>query len=505
MNVRRLGYAIGGGALTFVGLYILADVLQGATEGIKLPLVVAETLMVLTVAMGVRRASVCKWKAEHLFAMLFLPLSLLMMICMPIMRVPDEGAHLQKAWQISVGDWIPNAQNQGIFSQPKNLWDGLEPADTLTLFDLAEIADSQMDMEHLIPQNAPVATGFYPVHNYFAQALGMALVRCFTLNRLAILYGARLGGWVVTFLLMYYAVKRIPVGKYILIAASLSPMVLQEAISASADGITFAVVAAFFAQVLYLHDRKTRMTPAEYGVLYALTFCASTFKVFYCPFVLLLFTMDEKCFGGKKARTYSVLLLLFATLLPIVGWLFFCKETYLDAATGGETGASVIVPQIKYILTHPMAYTLTMLRTMVSNSMTYVRAMMGEVLSWFNIQTPALCNTVLLVMFILVASKDEGMVDRSECSATKMVRRMSVVAAVLSVVLICTGLYVWWTPYAHMWIYGIQGRYFLPIVLPVTLAAKCRRREGDVYKPLFAMFALDILVIGCVLMATMGG
>ena len=84
------------------------------------------------------------------------------------------------------------------------------------------------------------ATGFYPIHNYFPQALGMALVRLVTKNRLAILYGARFGGWLATLLLMYYAVKKISAGKYVVIAIALMPMFLQEAVSASADGITNA-------------------------------------------------------------------------------------------------------------------------------------------------------------------------------------------------------------------------------------------------------------------------
>lgn len=468
-----------------------------------MPMAAVETIIIVGAFIAVRCAEKQNWKAEHLFSFIFVPLSLLMMICMPVTRVPDELAHLQKVWQISVGDWLPNQENQGIFYQPANMWEGIEAAESNTLQSLLAIAGSQMDMEHQIPQEASAATGFYPVHNYFAQALGMAIVRCFTLNRLAIFYGARLGGWIATFLLLYYAIKRMPFGKYVIVAFSLSPMVLQEAISASADGITFAVVLAFFAQVWHLHEKKERMKPSEYVALYVLTFCASTFKVFYCPFILLLLAIDERCYGGKKAKVYSITLILLATLLPILGWLLFCKETYLVGESWAETGASVIVPQIKYILLHPVAYAITVLRTLLNNCMGYIDGMIGEYLSWMNVQIPSLCSTGLILALAMIVARDRGVEWKDEAGLRKM-RWTTGIGCIFSVVLICTGLYVWWTPYANMWILGIQGRYFLPIMPPLALIVKKNKWNGSVYQPLLGMFVLDILVLGSVLCATMG-
>lgn len=501
--MKKKWYWAGAAMLLFLILYVLSDLLQSASHEMRLPLTMAETMIVLGVLAMIRWATEQKWKPEHVFSILFIPLSLLMMICMPVTRVPDEIGHLQKVWQISVGDWVPNEENRGIFSQPQNMWEGIEREADTTLVSLIKIADSQMDMEHLIQLDASPATGFYPVHNYFAQALGMTIVRCFTLNRLAIFYGARFGGWLATFFLLFFAVKRIPVGKYVLMALSLSPMVLQEAISASADGITFAIVAAFFAQTLYLHSRKELLRPAEYISLYALTFCASTFKVFYCPFSLLLFVMDEKCFGGKKERMRGALLILAATLLPILGWALFCKETYIVAGAEGEIGVSVIVPQIKYILMHPVAYMLTLLRTLLNNCVDYVQSMMGSSLSLFNIGIPAVCNAGLIIQFALVSARDTGL-DFAETSIANAISRMTWAAILLSIAFVCTGLYIWWTPYANAQIYGIQGRYFLPIAMPAVLMIKKKKTDGSLYTPLCAMFALDVLVIGRVLVCTIG-
>ena len=110
----------------------------------------------------------------------------------------------------------------------------------------------------------------------------MALVRLVTKNRLAILYGARFGGWLATLLLMYYAVKKIPAGKYVVIAIALMPMFLQEAVSASADGITNAAAAAFLAMILQMRMQSGSLK-RQYAEMFLLTFCICTFKGILLP------------------------------------------------------------------------------------------------------------------------------------------------------------------------------------------------------------------------------
>ena len=48
------------------------------------------------------------WSARRLFLMLFVPLSLLMLLAMPIGRVPDEDSHLQRIWLLSEGQLFPS-------------------------------------------------------------------------------------------------------------------------------------------------------------------------------------------------------------------------------------------------------------------------------------------------------------------------------------------------------------------------------------------------------------
>ena len=70
-------------------------------------------------------------------------------------------------------------------------------------------------------------TGIYPPVSYLPQALTVAAARLFTSNRLALLYAARIGGWLATIALLYLALSLLPRGQYGLLAVCLMPIALQ--------------------------------------------------------------------------------------------------------------------------------------------------------------------------------------------------------------------------------------------------------------------------------------
>lgn len=77
------------------------------TGGVQLS---EETLILCllgTVALLVGGVALClrawqgKWAPRKVFLCLFVPLALLMLLAMPIGRVPDEDSHLQRIWLLS--------------------------------------------------------------------------------------------------------------------------------------------------------------------------------------------------------------------------------------------------------------------------------------------------------------------------------------------------------------------------------------------------------------------
>lgn len=405
-----------------------------------------------------------KWRPERVFLILFIPLSLAMMAVTPVERALDEKDHLRKIWQISAGDLMPTRKNGGVFSEPANLFEGMEEPRGVTLLTLYEQLGTRLDMENTVAVEAAANTGFYPVHNYFPQALGMALARLVTDNRLVLFYSARLGAWLVSLLMLYYAIRKAPVGKNAIMLASMTPMALQELASASADGMTIAFVAAFLAFVLDLCRRRERMRGGEYAAMFGLAFCASTFKLMYFPLTLLLAAVPAVCFGGRREKWRTVVGVFSGIAALIAGWALLCKLNY---ATGEAAQAGNILPQIQLILSRPVRYAMTCMRTLMTQADEHLMQIVGGWLSWYDIPIPPGIYIGYMAAFGAAMARGRGL--RTDEGG---LRAPLLALSGVCVAIIFTALYAWYTPYGAPEILGIQGRYFLPLVLPIALALK---------------------------------
>lgn len=450
----------------------------------------------LGLLMGMRRAIRCQWKAESIFLLLFVPLSLGMMIVLPIWRAPDEPAHLQRAWQISIGQWFPDEESGGVFYEPENFLEGVRDAKETRLYHVVTRWNSPMDMDNLVESDVGANTGIYPVSNYFPQAMGMALVRLFTRSRMAIFYGARLAAWLVTLALFYYAVKRIPVGKTMLIALTLMPMMLQEAVSASADGMTCAASAAFAAFVISACMNPERLSWRGTAELFLLMALIGTLKMMYCPLILLSLAIPDACFGSKK-RKYATLIGMMAVVLGFaLLWMLFCNANYVGAETG-RGGA--MREQLAQMLQYPAGFLAVLGRTVFYRFGSYAEQLIGKDLSWLNLPIPSLIFWALAAALCRIAQLDDGLPGGMDA-----LRRSGMALCGLCALIIFVGLYIWETPLGNETVLGVQGRYFIPL-LPVLYAALKRGTGAPKEKAeqtLLAMALIDICALGFAVIQT---
>lgn len=453
----------------------------------------------LAALFAIRLAIRKKWKPESLFLLLFIPLSLGMMLVMPIWRAPDEPAHLQRIWQISLGNWFPDESTMGVFMEPANLLEGVRDYKETKLYHVITKWDSQMDMDNLVESDLGPNTGIYPISNYFPQAIGMAIVRLFTKSRMAIFYGARIGAWLVSLALFYYAVKKMPAGKFAMIAVTLMPMMLQEAASASADGMTCAAnmaFIAFIADACYhpgLFDWKKKL---ELFVLLALV---GTLKMLYCPLVFLGFAIPTSCFGSKRSKRRMLAGMIAAVLGFAIIWILFCNTNYVGA---GMSRGDAMRDQINWMLRNPLAFLMVLFRTAFLRFGTDVELLIGSELSWLNIRIPSLLFWALVLMLVRIALEDDGLARHEE--ETHPLKRWGIILSGLCVLVISLSLYIWQTPCANETVIGIQGRYFIPL-LPALYAGMKKGQgasETDRVRTLSAMAIIDVCVLAFVLLHT---
>ena len=384
-------------------------------------------------------------------------------------------------------------------------------------------------------------------HLYFFSALGVFLGFCLHLGFAPTLLLGRAFNLLVFALLAAWAVKKAPFGKMAFLGASLLPMTLHLAASFSRDSLLLGCCFAFTALCLDLaYSSREKPGLRQLLPLAVLAAVIAPAKLVYLPLLGLALLIPAArarhaaLSPRNKKRIAAAMAALLAVFVLFAGWRnrSILKESFsadqdqatveemnqatreeyeqLLAETGGE---SVIVESnsdlsnaadeaereqdrtcytLSYILAHPLDTLMLCVNSVIELGDHYLRGLVGGSLSYYSLDIAWTWVVLLYAMLALCALAQPG-----EGTLTGGHR---VWAALL--VLACCGLAVLgcvcWTPVRYTTIYGLQGRYFLP-VLPLALLvlaprhlrpARCNLRSLVV-----AFTVLDCMVLLNILLA----
>ncbi|MCL2539369.1 MAG: DUF2142 domain-containing protein, partial [Oscillospiraceae bacterium] len=361
--------------------------------------------------------------------------------------------------------------------------------------------------------SARKGSGVFPLM-YFPQALGIILARLIGAGRVGLLFLGRFANLVFYSLTVMLAIKHMPFMKHALFIAALMPMCMQLAASFSYDAYVISLCFLFTALVFRLVFENGQMAfkvfiwPALTALLIAPA------KAVYFPVLLLLFLIPAAKFPNKRFVAARLVVLVAAVFL----WSAFNLET-LKAAAGtlktqqpsasfarspenaGEPAsvgnAALHLPgytegqaefssakdpvypvrdnneayqrfTLGYVLRHiPQTLMLTA-RTFWEQCPLWLQGLvggrLGEIIA---IEIEINWLFVLGLAVLLLAS---SLADNSDAYVLqKRERRFSLLISLLVFLLFFFGC-VTWTPINYDTVFGVQGRYFIP-VLPLALLA----------------------------------
>lgn len=151
---------------------------------------------------------------------------------------------------------------------------------------------------------------------------------------------------------------------------------------------------------------------------------------------------------------------------------------------------------IPYMLTHVRQTVKMLLTTLFTQTDKYIASMLGTRLGEIIVVDLTASDVFLLalaaILLLAVLKKDEDSLDITP--AAKLLTAFSCFAVIGLVVLAC----VMWTPANYRAAFGIQGRYFLPVLplLLICLRGKGIRIEKNINRALvFATLAVDVCII----------
>jgi uncharacterized membrane protein len=272
----------------------------------------------------------------------------------------------------------------------------------------------------------------------------------------------------VCVLVLTFAMRLLPAFRWSLFAIVLLPMFMYQMASLSGDAflnslallfVAFAIRAAFVERQL---TAKTAVLIFAFGIL--LAFCKTGYFLLSLLFLLPVFTSVDKV----QKRQWIL----------FVGTLFVCSVVCsavwsgVVRATFSPYGNPNINPDeaIAFIKADPLRFAVMMVKNIVVNIPYYLYGIVGY-LGWLDVRLPFFVTLPYLFLLVAVVySENSGAFEFN----LKQHLLLFLTAGAICLFIIASQ-YLVTTPAGSDYIERSQGRYFLPVLLPLLFILRIKR------------------------------
>lgn len=315
---------------------------------------------------------------------------------------------------------------------------------------------------------------------YIPQSIGVGIGVALKLPIVFQIILGKIFNYALFVLLTYFSIKYIPYKKSLVFFIALLPITIQEATSLSPDSLAIVLSLFLIAYILKLRTDKKEITTKQMTILSITTIVVSLCKIVYLPLCLLILLIPKKQYKTKKTYLCFNILLISAAIALNLIWLKYSSR-YLITFT--RTNSS---EQLKYILDDPIRYLVLIVHTIDMFLPEWILQVVGQQLGTLRIRTsilvlvPAVCILIKLIMGEKTKIKHEF--NNKEKSFITLI--------ILSIVFLTfTSLYIQWTYPQTDYVMGVQGRYFIPLLVPLSCIFMIRKKE-DGFKYSLIEFAI---------------
>ena len=427
------------------------------------------------------------------FGMLFLLIT-------PPFQGADEVVHFLRAYQVSGGNLVidntpkgpggemPTALSKIITatSQPpvqfhweyKYNWH-----ETVSALQVRDVRG-----QHMFYDLSPTAP--YPPVPYVPAVIGIDISRLLHLPPMVSLYAGRLGNLLAWVALIALAIKLLPSRKWAMVAIGLLPMGLFQASMLNGDVVTTGTLALFLALILYYKEQKTRLGKKELAYLLLTASAMVLSKQVMVVFLPLLLLLGKQNFASIKARRITCAGLMVVPLLVFAVWFMIAQGINIKASyANGQDPAA----QVSFVLHNPLRYAIANTNTFFFNwGDSITRSFVGT-FGWAD--TPLSENIVTIGyigLFLLLVGTYENNI---KSQLTRREKQLVLLTAALCWLAIGAALYLYYSPVGFRILYGLQGRYYIPVAVALVPIIWTRRIKLDrsLYQALAVVLPLFLL------------
>jgi uncharacterized membrane protein len=399
--------------------------------------------------------------------------SIPLVLLTPPFQVPDEVQHFYRAYELSefriraevqngvAGATLPDSLPQLVTSSVYTSDGILYPATPAPITRTLKLASIPLDSSRRRFVAFP-GSAFYSPLPYLPQVLGIAIGRVIGLGPLYLLYLGRLFNCLAALGLVGLAVNSMPFAEELVILVGLLPMSLFLYASISPDSAVIACALVFTALSLSASTRGNwNKWDLVMAAAVASVFCSV--KPVYAP-ILLAGIVPGLFQPGKAARVIRSHAILLAVALGVTaGWLLFARSTMTPLLGGGHPSV-----QTNLVLHHPMLLIHAVVNSLGIKDVLIQYFQTVGVFGWLTVPLHPIAVYLLpLATFVIVWSLG----SRDTVGRTVLPALWHFALAGASAVLVMTAMYLMSAHAGQDRVTGVQGRYFIPILVLAGMSA----------------------------------
>jgi uncharacterized membrane protein len=376
----------------------------------------------------------------------------------------DEEDHLVRVWELSALSFVPGQMPPQELKYPTVFRDfAYRQQGSMGIIDSdfwQSYTRAAMYERGFVRREIDTKSVYSPVL-LLPQGLAMRLFgRVAGLPALPAFYATRFAGLLSYLLLTWLAIREIPFGKWILLVLAASPMALFQAATVTPDAISNGIGFLFIAGCLRLAQAE-KINGREAGNLILLIFLLFLAKLNLLPLIFLPFLLiPPSRFPSRRLYIFLLAVTVVFFLVEVAGWNWIASRNF-DSLLLDEANPQT---QLLYIIGSPFAFLQTVLRDLLTNGWAYFQGWINGYGYYY--WTPPKIVTVPFLLSLIAAV----VMDSTAGQVNKKPRLVFLLVFALGYVATIASLYISYTPVGSDQVFGVQGRYFLPLVLPVLLA-----------------------------------
>lgn len=376
----------------------------------------------------------------------------------------DEEDHLVRVWELSAFSFIP-AQMSARESQYPTMFRDLayrqrSVAGIIDTEFWGRYAGMALYERGYVHRELNTKSVYSPVL-LLPQAM---VVRYFgrqaDLPALPVFYMSRFAGLLSYFVLIWLAVRWIPVGRWILLVLAASPIALFQAVTITADTISNGIGFLFIAGCLRVAQIQ-EIDWIGWGKIVLLISLLFLAKLNLLPLILLPFLLIPPSRFTKKGALVALLAItVILFIVEVAAWNMVVSAEYeFQLSNEAVPGA-----QLLYMVGHPLRFLQILITDLITNGLVYFQGWINGYgyHYWIPPSIVALFFLLSLGAAIWTASQTD--------QVSRKFRIVFVLMFVTSYLATIVSLYTSFTPVESGQVFGVQGRYFIPLALPLFLA-----------------------------------